>query len=1503
MPLPGGSADKFGNRYEGRWTVRCLVKVLDERADSIRLEPPGIEGEGVEFWLRRGETREYHQVKRQHGDGGRWTLADLSRNGVLSHIWKKLNDETSRYIFVSTHDAHQLDELSDRARRASSWEEFEREFLKAKELSSNFNLLRQCWNKCPPEVAYEILKRVEVEALKENTLLDLIENRLEVLVKGDSSSVIDVLAQLALDKIHHELTAYDIWRHLESRGYHRHQWGKDRHVLASVEAANDLYLSPIHNEFIAERMIPRDEVQSALQIFDSPDGKNNVLLVGEAGVGKSNVISQLVEALQKRGWPILAFRVDRLHQTQLPDNVGEQIGLPASPANVLAAIAQGRDCVLVIDQLDAISLASGRQTHLFYCINKIIEQAQAHSCLHLLLACRKFDLDNDQRLRRLIGEHGVAVPVTINRLSHAVVQGVVTNIGLDAGRLNTKQLDLLSVPLHLKLLAEVAEDSSIDALDFETANDLYDLFWNRKQEVIRQRLGRPVRWALVLDALCDFMSDEQVLYAPKTVVDEYGEDATAMESEYVLIRDDQKYAFFHEGFFDYAFARSFVARRRQFITFLEDDEQHLFRRAQVRQILLHEREANRARYLSDLNALLTQPNIRFHLKATVFALLKSVSDPTEEEWNIIAPLITDSDNPLTRQVWRVLHDSIPWFLLLDSLSLIEQWLADPKEERVDRAVMLLADVQKRVPDRVAELIEPYVGQKEPWPNRLLYLMERSSLSSGRRFFDLFLRLIDEGVLDEITRGVGINNDFWSLLYSLPKERLEWCCEVIGHYFNRRLALSVAAGQPNPFDRQSGTIPDSQIGNQIFMPSAQRAPDSFVDHILPFILSVIESTARREGNLPWHDPVWAYRSGDHSYRIEEALLAAMEAALSHLAANKPDVFAAIANRLRGLNYETVQYLLIRAYVATGAVFADEVAEYLCTLPISYSEDTHWATRELLKVITPHCSNEHLQMLEDVILSRYTEWEKTAGGRRARGYHQFVLLDGIDPSRLSKGATKRLAEWRRKFGDRPIKAPATKNGEIDWGYVGPPVPESAADKMTDKQWLSAIARYNRGDEHPIRDGQLVGGAMELSRLLESQVKKQPERFAELLFKFPDGTNLYYFYAVLNGISEADVDANTVLRVCERCHQIPNHPPGMEICRAIAKMDEHPIPEKAVNILSWYATEDPNPQKETWRTTANNSGYHRDDILTAAINSVRGTAAKAIGDLIFKSVNNASLFLPTLEQIATDSSIAVRSCGAIALTALLNYDRDLAVSLFKQLCDTEDVLLKTQTIENFLRYALYTHFETLAPILERMIASDLPEVATAGTRQVCLASLNLKEAQPLARLCLSGTDAQRIGVAQVFAANLHLERFRSFCAKELVHLFNDPNDEVRSKAANCFNRFEGEQLGEYTELIEAFVQSPTFTTGFSGLIRALEKATSKLPDVTYLICKRFLDLSGPDAADFRTRAFVNSDKISQLLIRLYSQCTSETLQAQCLDLIDRMTQIGIYGLDRALMLKDRI
>ena len=434
--------------------------------------------------------------------------------------------------------------------------------------------------------------------------------------------------------------------------------------------------------------------------------------------------------------------------------------------------------------------------------------------------------------------------------------------------------------------------------------------------------------------------------------------------------------------------------------------------------------------------------------------------------------------------------------------------------------------------------------------------------------------------------------------------------------------------------------------------------------------------------------------------------------------------------------------------------------------------------------------------------------------------------------------------------------------------------------------------------MEDDFLKGGAHELSGVLERRTKENPERFARLALRFPDDAHRYYFDAVLRGIAEVSVCTETLLEVCRRSHKLPGRPSGRWICGTIEKVADRPLPEELLEIVAWYATEDSDPERELWRTDAGNrQPYYGGDILMAGINSARGRAAKAMAALIFRDPERTPNFAQTLERMVEDPSIAVRACVASMLTAVLNQDRNMAVELFERLCDTEDVLLGTREVENFLLYAVQTHFDRLKPVLERMLASSDADVTAAGARQVCIASLEVAEARSLAEGCISGTEAQRVGAAEVYSANLQTARYRLVCEDALARLFDDESEKVRSEASKCFYRFGGDQIGQYAGLIEAFIQSVAFAAEHRQLIRALKRTTAELPDVTILACERFLDIVGAAAADIRTGAAGLVDDVVQILVRTYNQSRIPKTQARCLDLFDRMAQLGVYGVDRAL------
>jgi hypothetical protein len=123
-PRAGGDADKLGNRYEGRWTVRQLLDVLAGRAKSLTVEAIGEEGEGVEFTLvRNNETVESHQVKRQRGNANGWSIRALGDVDVIQNAARHVSGGR-QFHFISTIPSRRLDELTLRARGSNDLTSF-----------------------------------------------------------------------------------------------------------------------------------------------------------------------------------------------------------------------------------------------------------------------------------------------------------------------------------------------------------------------------------------------------------------------------------------------------------------------------------------------------------------------------------------------------------------------------------------------------------------------------------------------------------------------------------------------------------------------------------------------------------------------------------------------------------------------------------------------------------------------------------------------------------------------------------------------------------------------------------------------------------------------------------------------------------------------------------------------------------------------------------------------------------------------------------------------------------------------------------------------------------------------------------------------------------------------------------------------------------------------------------------------------------------------------------
>lgn len=566
MPITGGTSDKLGNAYEGLWVFQALIDIVAGDASSIHIESiDEYESQGIEFILTRSQlTREYWSIKRQTSQTSGWTLNKLTRdagNGrsILGDLIGHISTENTYAVFASMQDASDLRDLSLYASKGVLVERLER----SDELKGKFNdcLLPIANNDMA--TAIFLLRHIKVNAVDEEYLRTTIDSLIKTLFYNARSrniapaAVRGVLSDFILSRIHQVVERSDILSTLESHGYRQWDLAHDQSVLESMETIKSQYINTIQRQLIDGQLFRLIDSET----FCLKDTQfKRILIVGSAGSGKSSALLTVIQELNELNTPFLPIRFD-----ELPDGIlsatelGEKMGLPESPVLVLARIANGGPCALIIDQLDAISETSGRRTELWFLFEKLEQEINRFPNMRIIVGCRDFDLDNDRHLRCLMAKQSNYQLVQTKPLTDAQIDAILTGQGYNLSKITAGLRNLLRLPLHMSMYLEIGDPSGnwINSKDQLFAN-----YWDAKLRSIRSKLGREPSWWEVIGALCNWFSDNQTLSAPKETLDRYEDTADAMTSAHVLILNENRYRFFHESFFDYAFARIFISSEK-----------------------------------------------------------------------------------------------------------------------------------------------------------------------------------------------------------------------------------------------------------------------------------------------------------------------------------------------------------------------------------------------------------------------------------------------------------------------------------------------------------------------------------------------------------------------------------------------------------------------------------------------------------------------------------------------------------------------------------------------------------------------------------------------------------------------------------------------------------------------------------------------------------------------------------------------------------------------------
>jgi hypothetical protein len=634
----GGIADKLGNRYEAKWLVLQLLAVIGGRAQSLRYEGISTDFQGFEFAVRRQDVVEWHQTKVSNPNGN-WTLAALRREGVLSAFKSRLDaDLINRCVFVSEDPAKDVATLAEKSKIASS----PREYLDSlgNEHAEKFNDLLTAWE-VDSAIAFSWLKRCEFRAESKSAIEAAIIAFSDLYFANPSNIAFELLREFLEVRFNKDITTEIARSTIRSeRKLTLKDWSLDPTLRERLSEETDAYLGTYIPFGAGGSTIPRIEPCRLIDLVGNPTGPDVILLTGIAGAGKSGVIREFIGQLNELDIPCLAFRIDQHLDCLSPTMLGKAVtGREESPVSTLKGLAPERTSVLIVDQVDAVSEVSGRNGIVKQAVLRLVDHVRNFGSIKLIIACRTFDLESDERLKALKETHGVThVDVTLLDWK-SDVEPLLVSKSVDVVRFSEKQRDLLCLPLNLSLFLETCDHA--EPL-FVSRNDLFARLLEKKGRSIRA--DRQLTWDLFapLSKLAEWMSTQQKLDAPEDILAGFGGALDILASEGLIVRSRKQINFFHESFFDYIYARTFASREQSLESLLMSAEQHLFRRTQARQILETLRQIDVSRYLRELRTTLSSRDVRYHIKVAIAQWLGSLSDPLNDEKDIILAL---SGNP------------------------------------------------------------------------------------------------------------------------------------------------------------------------------------------------------------------------------------------------------------------------------------------------------------------------------------------------------------------------------------------------------------------------------------------------------------------------------------------------------------------------------------------------------------------------------------------------------------------------------------------------------------------------------------------------------------------------------------------------------------------------------------------------------------------------------------------------------------------------------------------
>lgn len=520
-----------------------------------------------------------------------------------------------------------------------------------------------------------------------------------------------------------------------------------------------------HFGSIGNTHIERFETVRVIEEVNTNTEKKPILIVGEAGVGKSVIIYDAFEVLNETHI-CLTIKCNELTDIANESDFQKALNIKSDSLDLVKIVSKKLKVVILLDQLDALSssIRSDRKATNF--VTEWIGKLCDLENVSVVVCCRSFDLEHDDTFKRLQG-----IRIEVKLLSSELISSVLIAKNINYDSLNPGLQELLKTPLHLDIFCSIP-DEGVQLDSITTLNGLYNALWEEKIIKTRSDCGKEqLRVALYVFAEKCF--DEQKLFVGLKKQKVLYENAIdALQTCGLIKVSDKNIEFFHQSFFDYTYARSFAEDEKDILVTLGSKEtQTLFVRSQVRYILDYLRDFEPKNHIKTLNAIVTEEeDFRFHIQELALLHLARLKDPNKVEIKLVKSLVLS--NPTYTMVFADFVNQIEWFELLNGY-----FKGRAKVDDVSQLVNALGYVAAKDAKKAIAFLSSCLDESSMTPENFLWLVWRVKN----------LQLYRESLVIIKTHQFSFfktnNFVYWDVLNDLAEIFPEWTLDVLLDEFN------------------------------------------------------------------------------------------------------------------------------------------------------------------------------------------------------------------------------------------------------------------------------------------------------------------------------------------------------------------------------------------------------------------------------------------------------------------------------------------------------------------------------------------------------------------------------------------------------------------------------------------------------------------------------------------------------------------------------------------------